>query len=73
MPSIREHDGLPNSDATKQATDTESSGQIMVPPREQKAFPSNINQEGRVIFSVSYTYSPLSHGTKKKIYIYIYI
>ena len=54
MPSIRKHDGLPNSDATKQATDTENNGQIMVPPRERNAFPSNINKKGYVIFSVSW-------------------
>ena len=56
MPSIREHDRLPNSDATQKATDTESSGQIMVPPREQNAFPSNINKAGCVILSVSCMY-----------------
>ena len=63
MPSIRENDGLPNLDATDQATDAESNEQAMVLTRERNSFTFNINKEGYVIFSVSCTYSMLPHDT----------
>jgi len=44
---------LSNLDATQQFADTENDEQVVVPTRERKHFPSNINKTGYVIFSVS--------------------